>query len=144
MSPYFCLTCARPAPLLTVLNQLSRGPLAAMQTKEVGVRGAMGATQHCAPNPSYRKAEEESWTLPRAPPQLLSNSPDKNLLHLLQPIYLLHPVGRGAEMTGLPGAPVWAAGGGRRLCLQAPHHPGHHEQGPSLALRPQTSPRVHS
>ena len=34
MSPYFCLTHTRPAPLLTVLNQLSRGPLAARQTKE--------------------------------------------------------------------------------------------------------------
>ena len=59
----------------------------------------MGATRHCAPNPSHRKAEEAAWTLPRAPPQLLSDSPNKNLLHLLQPVYLLHPVGRGAEMT---------------------------------------------
>lgn len=122
-----------------VLNQLSAGGLL---TAAAGSEAACQAQLTASPATHLCKKR----TL-HPPPQLLSNperreshSPDKNLLHLLQPVHLLHPVCRGTEDKD-PGGwgtdiLVWQeAGSGAcpRPLLQAPVLPTHQNEDPSLA-----------
>ena len=44
-----------------------------MQTKEGGLEEPRGRSALRPPTHLYKKAEEESWTLPHAPPQLLKS-----------------------------------------------------------------------
>lgn len=111
-----------------MLNQLSAGGLLAAvephctEAREVGGIGSPPGPTHCSPQTISTK--NESSILPCLPLQLFSNpelpwlshSPDKNLLHLLQPVHLLHPAGRETEDKGFlgrcscPGS-SWQAGG---------------------------------